>query len=164
MSAYSRASAKLDLPEPLRPLTTVIPGNGVISNDALGPMPRKPDTVMLRRNAPAGSASVSVGSGRCWGDAPPPSCSARACSLSIAAITTYLASSLIAVSSSRSSHTVSASGFCPMVSIVCVIATPSACRMTLAHGADGRIELTWNQDISSSKWVGCAAWCQSEIV
>ncbi len=45
----SSPSAKLDLPEPLRPRTTVSPGPGVRSRWAVGPTPRKPVTEMRWR-------------------------------------------------------------------------------------------------------------------
>ena len=45
VSSSSRASAKLDLPEPLRPMTRVRPGPGGRSRVAGLPMPRKPSTV-----------------------------------------------------------------------------------------------------------------------
>ena len=41
----SSASAKLDLPDPLRPHTTVRPGPGLMSILLAGPIPRKPATV-----------------------------------------------------------------------------------------------------------------------
>lgn len=47
--AISAASAKLDLPEPLRPMTTVSPGPGRTSRVRRSPIPRKPSTAMARR-------------------------------------------------------------------------------------------------------------------
>ena len=57
VSSTSRPSAKLDLPEPLRPTTSVRPGPGGRFSVAAGPMPRKPSTVM----------ALQVGAGRFGG-------------------------------------------------------------------------------------------------
>ena len=62
MRSSSRASAKLDLPEPLRPTTRVRPGPGVRSRVAFGPMPRKPSTVMA---AEEGDSRGGGGARRC---------------------------------------------------------------------------------------------------
>ena len=55
----STASAKLDLPEPLRPTTSVRPGPRFERERPFRPMPRKPSTVRDSRNAPGASAG-------CW--------------------------------------------------------------------------------------------------
>lgn len=61
------ASAKLDLPLPLRPVTTVRPGPGGSATVRAGPMPRKPCTVTDVSTAPfpwepaAGEATGGVG-------------------------------------------------------------------------------------------------------
>ena len=49
VSASSAASAKLDLPEPLRPVTSVSPGPGRRGRVACGPTPRKPSAWMAAR-------------------------------------------------------------------------------------------------------------------
>ena len=49
VSSTSSASAKLDLPLPLRPTTRVSPGRGVTVKVAGGPIPRNPLTVSDRR-------------------------------------------------------------------------------------------------------------------
>ena len=52
----------LDLPEPLRPATTVSPGIGSSVSVTGDPMPRKPVTPMERRKAPvAGSPGSASG-------------------------------------------------------------------------------------------------------
>ena len=54
VSSTSIASAKLDLPLPLRPTTKVRPGRGITFKVAAAPIPRNPLTVSDCRYAPAG--------------------------------------------------------------------------------------------------------------
>lgn len=51
VSASSAASAKLDLPDPFRPVTTASPGPGWSVSVIFGPMPRNPWTVIAFRYA-----------------------------------------------------------------------------------------------------------------
>src|SRR5688572_21931973 len=52
VSTSSSASAKLDLPEPLRPTTSVRPGPGSKVTLVLAPIPRNPRTSSSRRYTP----------------------------------------------------------------------------------------------------------------
>ena len=72
----SRASAKLDLPEPLRPTTRVRPGPGASSRVCARPMPRNPSTVTECRKTPAGVGEACAASG-CGEAALPASCASR---------------------------------------------------------------------------------------
>ena len=61
VSSISRASAKEDLPEPLRPTTRVRPGEGSRVSATGGPIPLNPSTSMAARYVAVGACSGSGG-------------------------------------------------------------------------------------------------------
>ncbi len=78
VSRTSSPSAKLDLPEPLRPTTRVSPGPACSSRVCRGPIPRNPSTVTERRKAPDSAGDSRATTAR--GEAAPPESSASSAS------------------------------------------------------------------------------------
>ncbi len=111
VSSSSKPSAKLDLPDPLRPTTNVRPGPGSNCRRASDPIPRNPSTAISCRKAWAG-ALASTGEG-VWvtGVSSEPRCTASASGPSAAARTQSLTTCGSSASSSSSSSRSYAASF-----------------------------------------------------